>query len=246
MVCNECGTANQDGVKFCIGCGAQLNGAQLNGAPERAPARRPARPAKKQVPAGMVKLLVVVFTVLALVFGIVHLFVDYVIESKTSTIVNNDGDKSIDKGEEYYFKSQIYQMIEDEELKDAKESVEEADGKLTGSYVWLQIGNIVCGIGCILVAAVGVLYLVGFYDQILGNVIKGRTPLFVMGLGAVLISLLQALMYAFGGIRMVMEAEDVVTKATASFAPHWTVWAFLILGVLAVIYDMKALSRRKK
>jgi len=241
MVCNQCGTANPDSVKFCAGCGAQLNGA-----PEPAPVRRPARPAKKQAPMGMVKLLVIAFTVLALVFGIAHLFVDYVIEGKTTTIVNDDGDKSIDKGEEYYFKSQIYQMIEDEELKDLKESLEESDGKLTGSYVWLQIGNIIGGIGCILVAAVGVLYLTGFYDQIFGNLIKGRSPLFVMGVAGTLVSVLHVLCYVFGGIRMVMEAEDVVRKATATFGAHWTVWAFLVICVLAVIYDLRLATRKRR
>lgn len=241
MICNQCGTANPDSVKFCAGCGTQLNGA-----PEPAPVRRPARPAKKQAPAGMVKLLVIAFTVLALVFGIVHLFVDYVIESKTTTIVNDDGEKSIDKGEEYYFKSKIYQMIEDEELKDLKESLEESDGKLTGSYAWLQIGNIIGGIGCVLVAAVGILYLVGFYDQSVGNIIKGRSPLFVMGLVGTLFSLLHALFYAFGGIRMVMETEDLVRKAKATFGVHWTVWAFLVICVLAVVYDQRVTSRKRR
>lgn len=242
MVCNQCGTANQDGVKFCMGCGAVLNGT-----PEQAaPARRPARPVKKQVPMGPVKLLVIVLTVLALVFGIVHLFVDYVVESKTSTIVNNDGDKSIDKDKEYYFKSQIYQMIEDGELEEVKEALEDADGRLTGSYVWLQIGNIVGGIGCILVAAIGVLYLVGFYDRIFGNLLKGGTALRTMGLGGAAFSVLHLLCYVFGGIKMVVENEDVVTKATATFGAHWTVWTFLIISLLVVIYDLKVLTRKRR
>lgn len=243
MVCNQCGTANQDGVKFCMGCGAMLNGAPEQPA---APVRRPVRPVKKQAPMGPVKLLVIVLTVLALIFGVVHLFVDYVIESKTTNIVNNDGDKSIDKGEEYYFKSQIYQMIEDEELKEAKEAIEEADGKLTGSYVWLQIGNILGGIGCILVAVVGVLYVVGFYDQIFGNLLKGRSALCAMGLGGAAFSVLHLICYVFGGIKMVAEHEDVITKATATFGAHWTVWAFLIISLLAVIYDLKVLTRKKR
>ena len=257
MVCLNCGTENADGVKFCAGCGAQMAGAPEAAAPRRE--SRPARAPKKKMAFGMVQLLVILVTVLSLIFGICHLFVDYVVPAQSIVKENNDGDKTYEKEESYAYKSAIYKAIDEDVLGEAKEAMEElqeleedleVENKLTGSLSWVKLANILGGVLCILVSAIGVLYvlkdMVPVYDMAFGKIFKGRTALFVMGLGAVATSVLHLLLNALTKIRVVQVAEDVSTKTVATFGVHWTVWAFLIIGVVAVVYEMTALTRKKK
>ena len=248
MVCNQCGTANPDGVKFCAGCGMQIDQAPMQEpqAPVQETVRR-SRPGKpKAAVPGIAKVMVLAFMVLSLMFGIVHLFVDYVITGKTTTITITEESKTIEKDDSYQFKSEIYRMIKDKELQEVREGMDEIDGYVLGSYVWIQLGNIVCGITFILLTGIGVLYLVGFYDQIFGKILTGRTPLFVMGLLGAAMSVLQMLCYWFSTVRIVVKGDELTTKATASFSAHWTIWAFLLLSLVAVVCDLKLLPRKKK
>lgn len=265
MYCMNCGTENQDGVKFCAGCGAQMVEEPQEEMPARAP--RASRPAKKKFTFGMVQMLVALFAVLALIFGFVHLFVDYVVEYQAVTKSSSEEGKTYEKEEGYVYKSMIYQTIADDvlgqkkdEIKAAEEGMEmledfveedlEVKQKLTGSLGWVRLANILGGILCIAVSAVGILYvlkdMVPVYDMAFGKFFKGRTALFVMGLCSAVTFLLHWLLNALTRIRYVVRMEEATTKTVATVSVHWTVWAFLIIGVLAMVYEMTALSRKKK
>lgn len=270
MVCMNCGTENQDGVKFCAGCGAQIV-ETYEEKPTHAP--RASRPAKKKFTFGMVQLLVAVVSVLVLIFGVVHLFVDYVVETETVTdSVDEDGNKEYMVEEGYVYKSMIYKTIDEDVLQEAKDAISAAEAgedllegyygedvmdaedsverDLSGSLSWVRVANVLGGIFCILVACIGVFYvlkdLVPVYDLAFGKIFKGRTALFVMGLGSVATFVLHWLLNAFGGVSYEEISEVSSMEMDVSVSVHWTVWALLIVGVLAVVYEMTALSRKKK
>lgn len=253
MVCNQCGTENQDGVKFCAGCGNEVTAAPI---PAREPAARPARAPKSAPVSGLVKILVAVMVVLALIFGVSHLFVDYVIPGKVVTIAKGEESKSYNKEETYSYKSTIYTAIQDQTLQEAKEALDEqgdlmdTEYKLKGSLLWLQLGNILGGLGCILVAIVGVLYLikgiVPVYDMVFGTLFKGRTAMFVMGLVGLAVSVAHMILVSFSKIRYVEITEEMTTRTTAGFQAHWTIWAFAVICVVAAVYDLGVNSRKKK
>ena len=253
MVCLKCGAENPDGVKFCAGCGAMQEGTVA--APEM-PKRAPRAPKSKPV-SNLVKLLVAILTLVTLVFGVCHLFVDYVVAGKTTSISKSEDGKTIEKDDTYYFKSMIYTQIEEGTIQEAKEALEETNElmedteyKLTGSFGWFQIANILGGIGCILIAGVGVLFLlkdmVPVYDMAFGKFFKGKTALTVMGLGGVAFSVLQLLLTSFTKIRYSQIGEETSSKSVSTLGAHWTVWALLIVSVLFVVYDLGANKRKKK
>jgi len=270
MVCMNCGTENQDGVKFCAGCGAQMVEAYEE-KPTHAP--RAPRPAKKKFTFGMVQMLVAVVSVLVLIFGVVHLFVDYVVEVElTVDTVDEDGNKEYAMEDLYAYKSRIYTAIDEDEVQEKKDAIaakengedllddyfggdlygeeKTVEEDVSGSLSWFRFANILGGIFCILVACIGVFYvlkdLVPVYDLAFGKIFKGRTALFVMGLGSVATFVLHWLVNAFSGVSYERIAEVGSLEKNWDISVHWTVWALLIVGVLAVVYEMTALSRKKK
>ena len=292
MVCNQCGAENQEGVKFCAGCGNLLAAETVA---EVAPAAvRPARTPKGKPINGTLKIMVIVFVALTMLFGMCHLFVDYVVSGKGVSIEKAEEGKSIYKSDIYAFKSSLYNEMQ-EALDEEKEALEdmleereeilanfeeeygvaydeylenmeemgadeesirevrkefESTTKIKGGFGWMKAANIFGGIFCILIAAIGVLYLlknvVPVYDLAFGKLFKGRTALFVMGLAGAVVSLLQLLMASFTKVTRIERFEGELEKTSYKYGAHWTVWAFLIISVLFVVYDMATAKNKKK
>lgn len=264
MFCKNCGAANQDGARFCAGCGAELQAPvqqapvyqepvqQPYAAPVQQPAQRPAAAPSNLTPAGIMRMLVVVVTVLSLIFGIMNLFGTYEIEQTTKTVTKTEDDKETDKDSTDVELEEMYEDLEDfedyiDELKD------EDDVKVSGSPRWIQIGNIVFGIVCVVVLAIGALYLLKvfnnnpLYDQYIGKIAKGKSPAFITaGLGAIG-ALLQILMYLLlATFKVTVESGSYENTSTTSWAPHWTSWVALVVFAAIVAYDMLVLNKKKK
>ena len=282
MVCNVCGTENQDGVKFCTGCGELLGAEAVEMEAPKAAAKRPARAPKGKPVAGTLKILVVAFVALAMLFGMCHLFVDYVQAGKGTTIEKTEDSKSIYKNDVYAFKSAIHtEMPENlEEERDALEEKMEAreenqtayeeelaymeqweyseeeirefrknnesEVKIKGSFSWIKIANLLGGIGCILVAAIGVLFLLKNMVPVYDMAFKGKSALGIMGLAGAVVSVLQLLLTSLTKITYIERFEGDLEKSVITYRAHWTVWAFLVLSVLFIVYDMATAKNKKK
>lgn len=282
MVCNICGAENQDGVKFCADCGGLLGAEAVEMEAPKAEAKRPARAVKSKPINGTVKILVIAFVALAMLFGMCQLFVDYVQPGKTVRIEKTEDGKSISKSDVYAFKSMIHTKLPEnlqeerdalEEQMEAREENQEAykeelaymeqweysedeirefrkknesEIKIKGGYGWIKTANLLGGIGCILVAAIGVLFLLKNMVPVYDMAFKGRSALGIMGLGGAVVAVLQLLLTSFAKVTYIKRFEEDVEKVTHKFGAHWTVWAFLIISVLFIVYNMATAKNKKK
>lgn len=258
MFCKNCGTQNQDGARFCAGCGADLTPAPAQPvyqAPvQQAPVQQaPVQPAPqlKLNPKTVTTLIVVVITIMSLIFGILSTFGLYEVEIKSETVTKSGSNKETDKSsgeadlEDYY---EVYL----ENWGDRVDEAEEADSELTGGPVFVLIGNLVFGIVNLLIAVAGVLYLLKlymgmpYYDMILGAVTKGKAPTKLMALAGAVASLIQMLLlWIFPMKSVVKMGEDTTITTTNAVQVNAMTWIMLILCVLIIVVDFLKNNKNK-
>ena len=226
MFCKQCGTACDDGAKFCKGCGAPLQADSQApvAAPVAAPAAAPASLNVNGIVDAVKKymaIIIVVIAALALILSIMNLFNTYDVTATAKA----GGEK----------------MSNSVPIKDVFES-EETDGAFTLAL----IGNIFFGVANLAIAAVGVLYFlqktnnIDIYNKYVTTYIKRENPLFMMGVIGAASALIQIITYAL----CKYEQSYWTATITTTIANHWTTWVALFVYALLAVADKFLLSKK--
>ena len=216
MFCKYCGAQLEDGSAFCSKCGGNL--AQPAAAQPQAAQPKP----QKTVAAGDILELVKTnlhyilagIAVLAFIWGILNVFSVFHIKGKVSFLGRSE--------------SQYVSVAESEGLS---------------GIAMVYVGNIIFGLACLAIAAIGVLYFLKkfknmpYYDQFIASKLKYR-PAFMMGALGVVGALLQMIMYLFCGEKMY--------GMRASVSVNWTTWLLLVIFAIVAVADKFVLEAKEK
>lgn len=251
MFCKNCGTQNQDGARFCAGCGADLTPAPAQPVYQAPVQQAPAQqaPQLNLNPKTITTIIVALITVLALVFGILNTFGLYEVEVRTENVTKSEGEKNTEKGKFDTDLADYYESLED--WDETLDYYEEIDAKVVGGPVWTLIANLVFGIVNLLIAVIGVLYLLKmymgmpYYDMILGKTTKGQAPTKLMALVGAAASLIQMLILWIFPLKVETESEWGSSTTTSAVQVNAMTWIMLILCVLIIVVDFMKNNKNK-
>ena len=257
MFCKNCGTQNQDGARFCAGCGADLTPAPAQPVYQAPVQQAPVQQAPVQQapqlnlnPKTITTIIVALITVLALVFGILNTFGLYEVEVKTEVVSKDEeGNKDKNDGKVETDLADYYEQLED--WDDALDMWEEQDAKVIGGPVWTLIANLVFGIVNLLIAVIGVLYLLKmymgmpYYDMILGKTTRGQAPTKLMALVGAAASLIQMLILWIFPLKIETKGEWGSSTTTSAVQVNAMTWIMLILCVLIIVVDFMKNNKNK-
>ena len=220
MFCKYCGTPSETDV--CPNCAAKQ--AQPKPQPQAQPKAQNATGAGDIIQLVKTNLHYIIagIAVLAFIWGILNVFSVFHVNAKA---------KAMGERESEYIS-----------VSDFAEGMDSMDSSAATVY----IGNIIFGLACLAVAAIGVLYFLKvfknmpYYDQFIGSKLQYR-PAFMMGALGAGGALLQMIFYLFCSTKMGFGRFSIKLSAGV----NWTTWLMLVLFAALAVVDKFVLEEKQ-